>query len=159
MVESLTLCDTTSRYAPGAAAVWEERIKMVGAKGMEPMVAPTLERWFTATFRGRRKDLMERVGAMIRATPAAGYIGCCHALPKINVTEKLRDVRCPALVIVGEEDAGTPVEMAREIHAALPAAELAVLCRASHLSNLEQPGEFNRALGGFLDKLTGRTKL
>jgi 3-oxoadipate enol-lactonase len=159
MVESLTLCDTTSRYAPGAAAVWEERIKMVGAKGMEPMVAPTLERWFTAPFRARRKDLMERVGSMIRATPAAGYIGCCHALPKINVTERLRDVRCPALVIVGEEDAGTPVEMAREIHAALPAAELAVLCRASHLSNLEQPGEFNRVLGGFLDKLSGRTKL
>jgi 3-oxoadipate enol-lactonase len=159
MVQSLALCDTTSRYAPGAAAVWQERIKTVGAKGMEPMVAPTLERWFTAPFRARRKDVMERVGALIRATPPAGYIGCCHALPKINVTERLRDVRCPALVIVGEEDPGTPVEMAREIHAALPAAELAVLCRASHLSNVEQPEEFNRALESFLDKLTGRRKL
>jgi 3-oxoadipate enol-lactonase len=159
MVQSLTLCDTTSRYAPGAAAVWEERIKTVGAKGMEPMVTPTLERWFTAPFRARRKDVMERVGALIRATPPAGYIGCCHALPRINVTERLREVRCPALVIVGEEDPGTPVEMAREIHAALPAAELAVLCRASHLSNVEQPEEFNRVLGSFLDKLTGRTKL
>ena len=159
MVQSLVLCDTTSRYPSGAAAVWEERIKTVGAKGMEPMVAPTLERWFTAPFRARRKDLMDRVGAMIRSTPAAGYIGCCHALPKINVTERLRDVRCPALVIVGEEDPGTPVDMARDIQAALPVAELAVLCRASHLSNVEQPGEFNRVLGSFLDKLSGRTKL
>jgi len=159
MVQSLALCDTTSRYAPGAAATWEDRIKTVGAKGMEPMAAPTLERWFTAPFRARHKDLMERVGAMIRATPAAGYIGCCHALPKINVTEKLRNVRCPALVIVGEEDPGTPVEMAREIHAALPTAELAVLCRASHLSNLEQPEEFNRVLLRFLDKAAGRSAL
>lgn len=159
MVQSLTLCDTTSRYPAAAAPVWEERIKTVGAKGMEPMVAPTLERWFTASFRARRKDLMERVGAMIRSTPAPGYIGCCHALPKINVTERLKDVRCPALVIVGEEDPGTPVDMARDIHAALPGAELAVLSRASHLSNLEQPAEFNRALGGFLDKLSGRTQL
>jgi 3-oxoadipate enol-lactonase len=159
MVQSLVLCDTTSRYPSGAAAVWEERIKTVGAKGMEPMVAPTLERWFTAPFRARRKDVVDKVGAMIRSTPAAGYIGCCHALPKINVTERLRDVRCPALVIVGEEDPGTPVDMARDIQAALPVAELAVLCRASHLSNVEQPGEFNRVLGGFLDKLSGRTKL
>jgi 3-oxoadipate enol-lactonase len=159
MVQSLALCDTTSRYAPGAAAVWEERIKTVGAKGMEQMVAPTLERWFTPPFRARRKDLMDRVGAMIRSTPAAGYIGCCHALPKIHVTERLRDVRCPALVIVGEDDPGTPVDMARDIHAALPIADLAVLCRASHLSNVEQPAEFNRALGGFLDKLSGRTRL
>jgi 3-oxoadipate enol-lactonase len=159
VVQSLVLCDTTSRYPQGAAAVWEERIKTVGAKGMEPMVAPTLERWFTAPFRARRKDLMDRVGAMIRSTPAAGYVGCCHALPKINVTERLRDVRCPALVIVGEEDPGTPVDMARDIQGALPVAELAVLCRASHLSNVEQPGEFNRVLGGFLDKLSGRSKL
>jgi 3-oxoadipate enol-lactonase len=159
MVQSLALCDTTSRYPQGAAAIWEERIKTVGAKGMEPMVAPTLERWFTAPFRARRKDLMDKVGAMIRSTPAAGYVGCCHALPKINVTERLRDVRCPALVIVGEEDPGTPVDMARDIQAALPVAELAVLCRASHLSNVEQPGEFNRALGGFLDKASGRAKL
>jgi len=159
MVQSLVLCDTTSRYPAAAAPVWEERIKTVGAKGMEPMVAPTLERWFTPPFRARRKDLMETIGTMIPRTPAAGYVGCCHALPKINVTERLRDVRCPALVIVGEDDPGTPVEMARDIHAALPVAELAVLCRASHLSNVEQPGEFNRALGGFLDKVSGRTKL
>ena len=39
------------------------------------------------------------------------------------------------------------------------AAELAILSRASHLSNLEQPEEFNRVLGGFLDKLSGRSKL
>jgi 3-oxoadipate enol-lactonase len=159
MVQSLVLCDTTSRYPAAAAPIWEERIKAVGAKGMEPMVAPTLERWFTAPFRARRRDLMDRVGAMIRNTPAPGYIGCCHAIPKINVTERLKGVRCPALVIVGEEDPGTPVDMAREIHAALPAAELAILSRASHLSNLEQPDEFNRVLAGFLDKLSGRSKL
>jgi 3-oxoadipate enol-lactonase len=159
MVQSLVLCDTTSRYPAAAAPVWEERIKTVGAKGMESMVAPTLERWFTAPFRARRRDLMDRVGAMIGSTPAPGYIGCCQAIPKINVTERLREVRCPALVIVGEEDPGTPVDMARDIHAALPAAELAILSRASHLSNLEQPEEFNRVLGGFLDKLSGRSKL
>jgi 3-oxoadipate enol-lactonase len=159
MVKSLVLCDTTSRYPAAAAPVWQERIRTVLAKGMEPIVEPTLERWFTAPFRARRQDLMERVGAMIRATPPAGYIGCCHALPKIDVTDRLKDLHCPALVIVGEEDAGTPVEMAREIHAALPGAELAILRSASHLSNMEQPEEFTRVLLRFLDKATGRTSL
>src|SRR5258708_36747307 len=106
---------------------------------MEPMVAPTLERLFTVRFRARRKDLLDKVGAMIRSTPAAGYVGCCHALPKINVTERLRDVRCPALVIVGGGDPGTPVDMAREIHAALPVAGLAVLCRAPPPATVHAP--------------------
>lgn len=159
MVRSLVLCDTTSRVPAGAAPVWQDRIKTAEAKGMEPLVEPTLSRWFTAPFRARRPDLMEQVGAMIRATPAQGYIGCCHAIPKINVIDRLGAVACPALVIVGEEDPGTPVEMARDIHAALPSAELAILRSASHLSNLEQPEEFNRVLVRFLDKAAGRSAL
>lgn len=157
--ESLVLCDTTSRYPAGAASVWADRIKTVEAQGMAPMVEPTLGRWFTAPFRARRPDVMDRVGKLIRDTPPQGYVGCCHALPKIDVTDRLGGVTCPALVIVGEEDPGTPVDMARAIHAALPGAELAILREASHLSNMEQPEEFSRVLGGFLDKVTGRTTL
>jgi 3-oxoadipate enol-lactonase len=158
-VQSLVLCDTTSRYPAAAAPIWADRIRTVESKGMDPMVAPTLERWFTAPFRARNKEMMDRVGEMIRRTPSPGYVGCCHAIPKIDVTDRLGEVRCPALVIVGEEDLGTPVEMARQIHAALPGAELAILRSASHLSNLEQPEEFNRVLAGFLDKAAGRSAL
>ncbi len=159
MVQSLVLCDPTSRYPAAAAPVWQDRIKTVEAKGIEPLVEPTLGRWFTAPFRARRQELMAQVGQMIRDTPAQGYVGCCHAIPKIDVTDRLGAIACPALVIVGEEDPGTPVEMARDIHAALPSAELAILRSASHLSNLEQPEEFNRVLLRFLDKASGRSAL
>jgi 3-oxoadipate enol-lactonase len=159
MVRALVLSDTTSRYPAEARPQWEERIRTVEAKGMEAMVEPMLQRWFTAPYRARRPDVMERIGAMLRGTPPQGYVGCCHALPKIDTADRLGEVHCPALVIVGEEDPGTPVEMARAIHAALPAAELAVLRHASHLSNVEQAEEFNRTLLGFLDKATGRSAL
>jgi len=158
-VQSLVLCDTTSRYPAAAAGVWEERIRAVEAVGMEGIVESMLKRWFTAPFRRRRPDVLDRVRAMLRGTPPQGYIGCCHALPKIDVSGRLGEIRCPALVIVGEEDPGTPVEMAREIHAGLPVAQLAILRSASHLSNVEQPEEFNRVLLEFLDKTTGRSAL
>ena len=156
MVQSLALCGTTSRFPADALPMWEERILTVVARGMEPMVEPTILRWFTAPFRKQRQDVMDRVRAMLRSTPPQGYVGCCHAIPRINTTERLREVRCPALVIVGEDDSSTPVEMSRTIHAALPSAELAILRAASHLSNLEQPEEFNKVLLGFLDRVTGQ---
>ncbi len=159
MVQRLVLCDTSSRFPKEIWTMWEERIRTVQAKGMEPMVEPTLQRWFTAPFRERRRDVVEHVAAMIRSTPPEGYIGCCHAIPKIDVLDRLREIRCPALVIVGEEDPGTPVEMARQIHVALPSAELAILRSASHLSNMEQPEEFNLVLLAFLDKASGRSPL
>ena len=157
MVQSLALCGTTSRFPADALPVWEERILSVVARGMEPMVEPTILRWFTAPFRKQRHDVMDRVRAMLRSTPPQGYVGCCHAIPRINTTERLREVRCPVLVIVGEDDSSTPVAMSRAIHTALPSAELAILRSASHLSNLEQPEEFNRVLLAFLDRVTGRS--
>lgn len=158
-VKSLVLCDTTSRYPGDVWSVWAERIKTVQEKGMEPLVGPTLERWFTAGLLERRKDVTDKVRAMLLTTPPQGYIGCCHAIPKINVTDRLGAIRCPALVIVGEEDPGTPVAMAKTMHAALPSAELAILRSAAHLSNMEQPEEFTRVLVRFLDRVTGRTSL
>ena len=93
---------------------------------------------------------MSRFAQMIETTPVAGYVGCCHAIPKINVTDRLKDIECPAIVIVGEQDAGTPVAMARDIHNALPGSSLVVIPAAGHLPNIDQPQAFNNALLGFL---------
>jgi len=155
MFRSLALCDTTSRYPAEAAPVWAERIKTVESQGMEPMVAPTLERWFTPPYRAAHPEVVEKVAAMIRGTPVPGFVGCCHAIPKINLTARLKEIRCPALVIVGKDDPGTPVAMAEDIHQALPGSKLVIIPSAAHLSNLEQPDAFNQALAGFLDK-TGK---
>ncbi len=152
MFRSLALCDTSSRYPAEAAGVWVERIKTVEAQGMEPMVVPTLERWFTASYRKARPEVVEKVAAMIRTTPVPGFVGCCHAIPKINLTSRLAEIRCPSLVIVGKDDPGTPVAMAEDIHRALPGSELVIIASAAHLSNLEQPDAFNQALGEFLDR-------
>lgn len=150
--KTMTLADTTSRYPPEAASLWSDRIKTALEQGMEPLVQPTLERWFTAPFRQAHPEVVAGVAAAIRATPAAGYAGCCHALPRINVTARLKEIQCPSLVIVGDQDPGTPPEMAREIHANLPGSELAVIASAAHLSNLEQPEAFNQVLARFLDR-------
>jgi len=148
--ESLVLADTTSRYPPDAAPIWAGRIRTAEQQGMQPLVQPTLERWFTEDFRRSRRDVVERVGAMIAATPVAGYVGCSHAIPKIDLTARLGEIRCPILVIVGDQDAGTPHAMAREIHEHAPGSKLVVIPQAAHLSNMEQPAHFNRALEDFL---------
>ena len=149
---SLVLCDTSSRIPPEAGPIWEGRIKIAAEQGLEPLVEPTLQRWFTEPFYQSNKPMMTRVGQMIRNTRPSGYIGCCKAIPKINVTDQLGAISCPVQIVVGEQDVGTPVAMSRAIHDAIPGSELVVIPSASHLSNLEQPAAFNRAIAGFLDR-------
>ncbi len=152
---SITLADTTSRRHEGAREMWEARIKVASEKGMAALVEPTLQRWFTEPFRKANPAVMARVGAMIRAVPAAGYAGCARAISEMNLTQRLKEITCPALVMAGAEDAGTPVEMTHEIHANLPGSELVIIPDASHLSNVEQPAAFNAALAAFLGRHGG----
>ena len=152
---SLILCDTSSRIGPEAAPVWEQRIATARSQGMDALVDPTIGRWFTERTRARRPDLVARVAAMIRATPVEGYVGCCQAIPSIDLTARLGAVQVPTLVVVGDQDPGTPVEMSRAIQQAIPGAQLGVIPQAAHLANMEQPETFDFLVGRFLDEAVG----
>lgn len=147
---SLVLCDTTSRIPPEARPVYDERIRTAETQGMEPLVEPTLARWFTPSFRARRTDMVANIGAMIRATPPAGYVGCSHAIAALNLTDQIKAIRLPTLILVGADDPGTPVADSRVIHEQISGSKLEVILSAAHLSNIEQAAEFNRLLTGFL---------
>jgi 3-oxoadipate enol-lactonase len=154
LLASLALCDTASRIPDDARATWDDRIRIAETQGMEPLVEPTLARWFTAPFRAHRKDVVDRVAAMIRSTPTAGYSGCCHAIKRLDLTERLRAIQMPTFIIVGADDPGTPVAASEAMHERIAGSTLDILASAAHLSNMEQPEAFNRALVRFLSSMT-----
>ena len=147
---TLTLADTTSRYPAEAWPQWQARIKTAEEQGMAPLVQATLERWFTEPFRKSQPAPVAAVGKLIAATPVAGYVGCCHAIPKINLTARLKEIKTPILVLCGDQDPGTPPAMAREIHDHAPGSKLVMIPQAAHLSNLENPAAFTQAMQDFL---------
>ena len=148
--QSMVLADTASRRPPEAAKMWGDRIKIAREQGMEALVESTLARWFTEPYRNSRKDVMERIGNDIRTTPVAGFIGCCHAISKLDYLDRLKEIKCPVLIMVGEQDHGTPPEAARAIQQNLPGSELKIIPSAAHISNVEQEKVFNDAMSGFL---------
>jgi len=154
LFKSLTLCDTSSRIPAEARPLWAERIKTAESRGMEPLVEPTLARWFTAPFREKRKDVVDRVAAMIRSTPPRGYAGCCHAISALDLTDRLPAISLPTLVVVGEDDQGTPVAASKTIQERIKGSELVVIPAAAHLSNMEQPDAFTAAITKFLARVS-----
>ena len=58
----------------------------------------------------------------------------------------LAAIACPTLVLVGEQDKGTPPELSREIAAGIPGSRLVIIPGSGHLSTLEQPQAVNQAL-------------
>jgi 3-oxoadipate enol-lactonase len=150
LFRSLSLCDTSSRIPADMKHIWDERISTVDAKGMEPVVEGTIARWFTPKFIEAHKDVVDSVRAMIRRTPPKGYVGCCHAIKALDLTDRLKAITLPTLIIVGAQDMGTPLSASQAINQQIKGSELVVLDPAAHLSNLEQPEKFTSALEQFL---------
>lgn len=153
VLQSLVLADTTSAHTSTPVSMWEERIRIAQEEGMEPLVEPAIKRWFTDAFRAAHPAVVSRVAADIRATPVNGWSGCCAAIAQIHTTEQLHRIPCPALVMVGEHDVGTPLAAAELIHQNLPDSRLVVIRGAAHIANIEQSAQFTEALLNFLDQV------
>jgi 3-oxoadipate enol-lactonase len=151
-IESLVLCDTSAMIPEAAQAVIQERIDTARREGLAALVDGTLARWFTPGYLKRKTSEAELIRRIFLATPAAGYIGCTEAIRRLNYLEALTRIQCPALILVGAEDPGTPVAASQAIHAKIAGSKLVVIPAASHLSNIEQAEGFNTNIVEFLTK-------
>jgi 3-oxoadipate enol-lactonase len=149
-LKSLVLCDTTAVMPPEARTIIRSRIHAAHEKGMCSQVDETLARWFTPGFLELNPPEVQMIRKQILETPTAGYIGCSEALCGLDTLGRLNEINIPTLIMVGEEDPGTPVAASKAIQERIADSRLVVLPRARHLSNIEQAEAFNRELIAFL---------
>ena len=149
-LRSLVLCDTAAIVPAEAQPLWEERFDKARKKGMEALLEETMERWFTPAFLEQNPPMVGLIRKQILATPVAGYLGCAEAIRKLSYLNRLSEIKLPTLIMVGEEDPGTPVSASQAIHERIPNSKMAILPSARHLSNIEQTEAFNAALLAFL---------
>lgn len=62
----------------------------------------------------------------------------------------LHEIKCPTLIIVGEQDRLTPIKVAQEMADGIPGAQLKVIAHCGHLSSMERPDAVNAALADWL---------
>lgn len=150
---SLALCDTAAIIAAEAQPIWQERIDMALKKGMESQLQATMERWFTPSFLSLNPLMLTLIKEQFLATPVEGYINCSEAIRRLNYLERLREINLPTLIMVGEDDPGTPVSASEAMHERIQHSKLVILRSARHFSNVEQPEAFNANLIAFLKGL------
>jgi 3-oxoadipate enol-lactonase len=148
-VNSLIACDCRLDAPDFFKNMWDQRIKAVASGGMEEILEKTMQTWFTQKRLAQKGALIDHVEAMIVNTLPKGYLTCAEALKGLDFKRHLSDISVPTLFIVGDRDGLHPKEMA-ELATIAEGAELIILNDAAHLSNMEQPQQFNRAVLRFL---------
>ncbi|MCA9857294.1 MAG: alpha/beta fold hydrolase [Deltaproteobacteria bacterium] len=141
-LRGLVLMDTN---ADAETPLRSARLRALAATGRLFGIRPWLRKQamkelFGATFRARSPEIVQRwsdkLGAMDRQSASRG-IGA--VVRRDDMSEALRGVRVPTLVVVGDEDTATPLGYSHHIAELVPGARLEVLPQVGHLSTIEAP--------------------
>jgi len=153
-VEKLLLADTRAQADTKEAKVTRaEQVEQILAEGMAGIVNAMLPKLLSPETVSKRPDIVKRLREMMMHTNPAGAAAALRGMAeREDQTERLSQVNVPTLIVVGKEDPITPVADSEKMHDGIAGSQLVVIENASHVSNIEQPEQFNRALQEFLSR-------
>jgi pimeloyl-ACP methyl ester carboxylesterase len=156
-VSALALLDTSARADSDEARQNRERmIALAEADRLDDVHALLWPRLVGQA--AQRDRTLERVVLdMMRATGRDAYIRQQRAImARPDSRSQLPGIEIPTLVLVGDDDAITPPELAREMAEMIEWSSLVVVPGAGHLSTLEQPEAVTEAMKAWLDRQKAR---
>ncbi len=151
-VATLTICDSLPGFNHLTA---DERREFVRLRqepllaGQEPKdIAPIVAE--TLIGKSAHAGSFERLVASMAALHKESYLKTIAGTASYQRPFELERIAVPTHVVVGDEDRLTPPDMSRQMAARVPNARLTLIEGAGHVSNIEQPEKFNRAVLAFL---------
>jgi 3-oxoadipate enol-lactonase len=151
-VKGMVLADTKApEDSPEGKAGRQGMAQLAYTNGPSAIADTMIPKLLTPHTIQQRPEVVSQVRKMILRTPTEGIIADLMAMAaRPNSIDLLSTIACPTLIVVGEEDAATPVAESSSMAEKIAGATLVTLPGAGHLSNLEQPEAFNHALHTFL---------
>lgn len=150
-LDKLMPCCCRAQMVPDFAAMWHKLRDTVRQNGLESIVEPTVQRWFSEDFKAAHPEVLDKVRAMIRRTSFEGYMGVTAAFVGLALEDRLHEIRAPTLYVSGADDKlGGPPALMAALAAKVPGARHVSVPNAAHIANIQNPEGFNRVLGEFL---------
>jgi pimeloyl-ACP methyl ester carboxylesterase len=143
-VLALILCDTYPGWKGSLPeAVCKQRLERCYLESVLPpeeVVARFVPEFFT---QAASLDLKKEMSAVVSDFHPLGFRLMAKSSADTDTTDLLPNIEVPTLLVWGDDDRRSPMNVAEQFWDAIPNAELAVIANAGHVSNMEQPKEFN----------------
>jgi pimeloyl-ACP methyl ester carboxylesterase len=152
---ALILCDTQCMADTDEAREKRKKtIQFIKENGLEKYADESLKNLFAAESFNIKKDEIIFVREMILKTSPDSVCNTLNALAQRNETcSALKDIKIPVLILVGSEDKITPPAASQLMHEKIEGSQMHIIEHAGHVSNIENPGDFNKHLKNLLDTI------
>lgn len=158
LFSALVLCDTQC-LADNTETRGKrmEAIHSINTLGVEKYAEDSIKNLFAPQSFREKKPEIAAIRAMILQTSKQALSYTLFALSERKGTfSKLQDIEIPVLILVGKEDKITPPSASTLMHEKIQGSLLKIIENAGHLSNLENPKEFNSQLDRFVQQVAKR---
>lgn len=154
-VRALVLADTRAQAdTEEGKQTRAQQAEKALAEGMAGIADAMLPKLLTPDTVSKRPEVVKRIRDMMLKTKPEGAAAALRGMAqRDDQTEFISSIDVPTLIVVGREDAITPLADSEAMHAKITGSRLVVIENAGHVSNLEQTEQFNNAVRGFLNSL------
>jgi pimeloyl-ACP methyl ester carboxylesterase len=97
-------------------------------------------------------EVFEEVKSLMSGVRPAANQAMLQGMAEADLRHVLCRIDVPTLLVYGDHDVRSPVEVGRALHDGIPGSSLVVLPGVGHLSCVEGAEQFNREVRSFLDK-------
>lgn len=125
----------------------QQQVELMLTKGMKPVAEGSLMKLLALITLEEKPEVVAGVRRMILQSNPHGAAAAQRGMAaRRDYSSDLPRINVPALIIVGREDTIRPVSDAGFMHDRIPGSRLEIIDAAAHMTNMEQPEIFNRAL-------------
>jgi len=154
-VKALVLADTRAQAdTEEAKQTRHQQAEKALSEGMAGIADAMLPKLLTPDTVSKRPEVVKRVRDMMLKTKPQGAASALLGMAeREDLSEFISNIGVPTMIVVGREDAITPIGDSEKMQSKIAPSHLVVIEKAGHVSNLEQTEQFNFALLRFLDRV------
>jgi len=149
-LRSLVLLGSIYKRSEQQQKIVNERFNQ--AKKELKLSRQALKRWFTDKYLENNPDAYEKISSILSKNNIANFLKVYELFVKHKNDEDFKKIKTKTLVMTGEHDIGSTIEMSQQLNNVIMDSELKIIKEGKHLCGIECADEVNLTIKNFIDK-------
>ena len=149
-LQSLILLGSIYKRSEQQQKIVNERFEQ--AKKELKLSSQALKRWFTDKYLENNPDTYEKISSILSTNNMANFLKVYELFVRHKNDEDFEKIYCKTLVMTGENDVGSTIEMSQQLKDLINNSELKIIKDGKHLCGIECADDVNLAIKNFVDK-------
>ena len=149
-LQSLILLGSIYKRSEQQQKIVNERFNQ--AKKELKLSRQALKRWFTDKYLENNPDTYEKIRSILSGNNMANFLKVYELFVKHKNDEDFKKIQAKTLVMTGEHDIGSTIEMSQQLNNVIKDSELKIIKDGKHLCGIECADEVNLSIKNFIEK-------